>query len=138
MLTQGGFRCLCYTRAVISQSAQRSLRMHVLTLPARPLGDIHRELCRIQLPLERGELETALARLTLACEALGDLILDAQPALVTQSNSGIPAFLSNYLDPKVIEVLVAPMKRQAPRGSVVRVAEQEQEQLCRSTLLIYL
>ncbi len=38
------------------------------------------------------------------------LALDAQPELVTQSNAGIPAFLSNYLDPKMIEVLVSPMK----------------------------
>lgn len=35
---------------------------------------------------------------------------DAQPSLVTTSNSGIPAFLSTYIDPKLIEVLVAPMK----------------------------
>jgi hypothetical protein len=40
----------------------------------------------------------------------GRLAMDAQPALVTISNSGIPAFLSTYIDPKVIEVLVAPMK----------------------------
>lgn len=38
------------------------------------------------------------------------LAQDAQPQLVTQSNAGIPAFLSNFLDPKVIEVLVSPMK----------------------------
>lgn len=35
---------------------------------------------------------------------------DAQPELVTQANAGIPAFLSNYLDPKLIEVLVQPME----------------------------
>jgi hypothetical protein len=35
---------------------------------------------------------------------------DAQPSLVTTSNSGIPAFLSTYIDPKLIEVLVSPMK----------------------------
>jgi hypothetical protein len=40
----------------------------------------------------------------------GLLAMDAQPALVTVSNSGIPAFLSTYIDPKVIEVLVKPMK----------------------------
>lgn len=38
------------------------------------------------------------------------LALDAQPELVTVNNAGIPAFLSNYLDPKLIEVLVSPMK----------------------------
>lgn len=35
---------------------------------------------------------------------------DAQPELVTVANAGIPAFLSNYLDPKLIEILVSPMK----------------------------
>jgi len=35
---------------------------------------------------------------------------DAQPALITTSNAGIPAFLSTYIDPKLIEILVAPMK----------------------------
>lgn len=39
-----------------------------------------------------------------------NLALDAQPALVTVSNAGIPAFLSNYMDPKVIEALLAPMR----------------------------
>ena len=39
-----------------------------------------------------------------------DMALDAQPQLVTTSNSGIPAFLSTFIDPKMIEVLVAPMK----------------------------
>jgi hypothetical protein len=39
-----------------------------------------------------------------------DLAADAQPALVTVTNGGIPAYLSTYLDPKIIEVLVAPMR----------------------------
>lgn len=38
------------------------------------------------------------------------LALDAQPELVTMSNAGIPAFLSNFVDPKLIEVLTSPMK----------------------------
>lgn len=45
---------------------------------------------------------------------------DAQPALVTTSNSGIPAFLSTYIDPKVIEVLVSPMKAAEIVGSEVK------------------
>jgi hypothetical protein len=40
----------------------------------------------------------------------GGFACDAQPTLITQSNAGIPAFLSNYIDPKLIEVLVSPMK----------------------------
>lgn len=35
---------------------------------------------------------------------------DAQPALITTSNSGIPAFMSQFVDPKLIEVLVTKMK----------------------------
>lgn len=38
------------------------------------------------------------------------LAMDAQPSLVTVSNAGIPSFLSTYVDPKIIEILVAPMK----------------------------
>lgn len=38
------------------------------------------------------------------------LAMDAEPSLVTVSNSGIPAFLSTYIDPKVIEICVAPNK----------------------------
>lgn len=45
------------------------------------------------------------------------LAMDAQPALVTTSNAGIPAFLSTYLDPKLIEVLVSPMKATEIVGS---------------------
>lgn len=46
-------------------------------------------------------------------KAFGDpdrLAFDAQPELVTVGNAGIPAFLSNYLDPALIEVLVSPMR----------------------------
>ena len=34
---------------------------------------------------------------------------DAQPELVTFTNAGIPSYLANFLDPKVIQVLVSPM-----------------------------
>jgi hypothetical protein len=36
------------------------------------------------------------------------LAMDALPGLITQSNSGIPAFLTTFIDPKVIEILVTP------------------------------
>jgi hypothetical protein len=39
-----------------------------------------------------------------------DLAMDAQPTLVTTSNSGVPAFLANYIDPKMIEILLTPNK----------------------------
>ena len=45
---------------------------------------------------------------------------DAQPTLITTSNSGIPAFLSTYIDPKLIEILVAPMKAAEIVGSEVK------------------
>ncbi|HBW3346589.1 DUF2184 domain-containing protein [Klebsiella pneumoniae] len=38
------------------------------------------------------------------------LAMDAAPQLVTVSNGGIPAYLTNYYDPEVINVLVTPMK----------------------------
>jgi len=37
------------------------------------------------------------------------MAMDAQPTLVTSTNAGYPAYLANLLDPKVIEVVVAPM-----------------------------
>lgn len=39
-----------------------------------------------------------------------DLAMDAQPTMVTVSNSGIPAYLANYIDPELIRVVVTPMK----------------------------
>lgn len=39
-----------------------------------------------------------------------DLAMDALPQLVTTTSSGVPAFLTNYVDPKLIEILVSPNK----------------------------
>jgi hypothetical protein len=38
------------------------------------------------------------------------MAMDVQPELASQPNAGIPAFLANILDPRVIPYLVAPMK----------------------------
>jgi hypothetical protein len=38
------------------------------------------------------------------------LAFDAQPALATTANGGIPAFLTTYIDPEVIRVLFSPNK----------------------------
>ena len=38
------------------------------------------------------------------------LAMDAQPALVTVSNTGIPSYLANYIDPNFVKVLVTPNK----------------------------
>lgn len=43
-------------------------------------------------------------------QAFQGFTMDAQPELVTVANAGIPGFLTNWVDPKLIEVLVAPMK----------------------------
>lgn len=47
----------------------------------------------------------------------GELALDAQPALVTTSNAGIPAMLTTYVDPKLIEVLLTPNKAEEIYGT---------------------
>lgn len=48
------------------------------------------------------------------------MAMDAAYPLVTSANSGIPAMLSTYLDPKMIEVLVAPMKAAEAAGGEVK------------------
>ena len=48
------------------------------------------------------------------------IAMDAQPALVTTSNSGIPAFLSTWIDPTIIEILVAPMKAAEIAGEEIK------------------
>jgi hypothetical protein len=42
--------------------------------------------------------------------ATGKLACDAQPELVTVSNAGIPAYLTNIFDPTLIEVLTSPLE----------------------------
>lgn len=46
------------------------------------------------------------------------MALDAQPGLITQSNGAIPSFLTQWVDPKIIKVLVAPMKGAEILGEV--------------------
>lgn len=45
---------------------------------------------------------------------------DAQPELVTINNAGIPAWLTNYFDPTLIEVLLSPLKATEIVGSEVQ------------------
>lgn len=45
---------------------------------------------------------------------------DAQPSLITTSNAGIPAFLTTYIDPKLIDVLVSPMNAANVVGGEVK------------------
>lgn len=44
--------------------------------------------------------------------------MDAAGPMVTQPNNGIPAMLTNYFDPRVIEVLVSPMNAELLYGAV--------------------
>ena len=46
------------------------------------------------------------------------LAMDAQPALNTMGNSGIPAWMLAYVDPKLIEVVLQPMKAAEIFGEV--------------------
>lgn len=46
------------------------------------------------------------------------LAMDAQPAMVTTNNAGVPAYLTNYLDPELIRVLVTPNKAAQILGEV--------------------
>ena len=46
------------------------------------------------------------------------LAMDAQPALTTAGNSGIPAWMLTYVDPKLIEVALQPMKAAEIFGEV--------------------
>lgn len=46
------------------------------------------------------------------------LAMDAQPTLITVSNAGIPAFLTNVIDPEVIRILTAPMRAAEIYGEV--------------------
>ena len=38
------------------------------------------------------------------------LAMDAQPGLTTVGNSGIPAWMLNYVDPQLIEIILQPTK----------------------------
>lgn len=64
------------------------------------------------------QAEGAAAALRIAAD--GAFACDAQPAIITTSNSGIPAFLSTYIDPKLIEILVSPMKAAEIVGDEVK------------------
>ena len=47
-----------------------------------------------------------------------DLAMDAQPSTITAQNVGIPAYLANLLDPRVIRVLTTPMRATEVFGEV--------------------
>lgn len=51
---------------------------------------------------ESAQFEVGNPSVMLAC--------DAQPELVQLANAGIPAWLTNYFDPRIIQILVSPMR----------------------------
>lgn len=53
----------------------------------------------------------------------GMVAMDAAFPLVTTANSGIPAMLSTYIDPKLIDVLVAPMKAAEVAGGESKLGD---------------
>lgn len=53
----------------------------------------------------------------------GLMAMDAAFPLVTTANSGIPAMLSTYIDPKQIEVLIAPMKAAEAAGGESKLGD---------------
>ena len=63
------------------------------------------------MPQARGMIANAL----LATDAMA---LDAQPALSTGANAGIPAFMSAWVDPALIKVAFAPMRAAELLGEV--------------------
>jgi hypothetical protein len=48
------------------------------------------------------------------------MVCDAQPELATVSNAGIPQWLTNYFDPKLIEILFSPLRATEIVGSEVQ------------------
>lgn len=64
----------------------------------------------IVMPAVRGLLEQQDYQMAQDALRQVEMGMDAQSPLITVSNAGIPAFLTNYLDPETIRVLVTPMK----------------------------
>lgn len=58
--------------------------------------------------------------IALRMAADGGIACDAAPQLVTVSNSGIPAYLSNVWDPKIIQVLTSPLEAANIIGNEVK------------------
>lgn len=67
-----------------------------------------------------GFLKKPAAQTKLHISADGALACDAQPELATVSNAGIPAWLTNYFDPKLIEILFSPLRATEIVGSEVQ------------------
>ena len=53
-------------------------------------------------------------------EVLAKIAQDAEPAIITNGNSGIPSYLNTYVDPNLVEVAFAPNKAVEIIGSEVQ------------------
>lgn len=73
-----------------------------------PMQKQHIEYAARVYGVHLGAMATEVQPEGLAMDAT--LAMDALPALVTVSNGGIPAFLTSFVDPKLIEVLTTPNK----------------------------
>jgi hypothetical protein len=67
-----------------------------------------------------GFLKRPAAQVRLKLAADNSYTYDAQPELVTVNNAGIPAWLANYFDPTLIEVVLSPLKATEIVGSEVQ------------------
>lgn len=76
----------------------------------------HAELAKygVFIPMAKGLLEKHEVAMDYS------IAMDAQPALTTTANAGIPAFLTNYIDPDVIEVLFTPNKAVKIAGEMIK------------------
>lgn len=52
------------------------------------------------------------------------LAADAQPSLITTPNSGVPIYLTTYVDPKVIKILQSPMKAAMIAGGEIKKGDR--------------
>jgi hypothetical protein len=66
---------------------------------------------------DSGALDLNKAQIAMDAMMATDAVY-SQPPLVTAPNAGIPAFLTTYIDPKLIEILLTPLKSEEIYGSV--------------------
>lgn len=85
-------------------------------------ADILRQLQRYGVSFDHrlgqvGFLNQPAADTEVTVAADGSYACDAQAELVTVSNAGIPAWLTNYFDPRIIQILTSPMRATEIVGS---------------------
>lgn len=71
-----------------------------------------------QLAQDAGIIFPASVQGLMTAQVRQALAMDAQPTLATVGNSSIPAWMLNYVDPKLIEVVLQPMKAAEVFGEV--------------------